>query len=186
MRILDHRPRQAIATLLAGAALLAACAPSGAKQAGGQNRAATPAGIAPDAIHLQMAGFAGGPAFNLPGDLGGRPLVLNVWASWCGPCRQEMPAFQQVYLQAKDRVSFLGLDSRDVVDAARRFAAQTGVTYRLAADPDGQAAAKLGVAALPTTVFIGADGTLRGRHVGALTSTDLRANIRRYLGVSVP
>ena len=97
-----------------------------------------------------------------------------------------MPGFQQVYLKAKDRVSFLGLDSRDVVDAAQRFAAQTGVTYRLAADTNGQAAAKLGVAALPTTVFIGADGTLRGRHVGALTPTELRANISRYLGVSVP
>ena len=186
MRTRSHRPGQAIALLLAGAALLAACAQSSAGQAGSQDRAATPAGIASDAVHLQMAGFAGGPAFNLPGDLGGRPLVLNVWASWCGPCRQEMPGFQQVYLKAKDRVSFLGLDSRDVVDAARRFAAQTGVTYRLAADPNGQAAAKLGVAALPTTVFIGADGTLRGRHVGALTPTELRANISRYLKVSVP
>jgi cytochrome c biogenesis protein CcmG/thiol:disulfide interchange protein DsbE len=80
-----------------------------------------------------------------------------------------MPALQQVYLQAKDKVAFLGLDSRDVQDGARRFAAQTGVTYPLAADPNGQAAAKLGVAGLPTTVFIAADGTLRGRHVGALT-----------------
>ena len=186
MRIAHHRPGQAIALLLAGVALLAACAPSSAKQAGGQGRAATPAGIAPDAVHLQMGGFAGGPGFNLPDDLGGRPLVLNVWASWCGPCRKEMPAFQQVYLQSKDRVTFLGLDSRDVVDAARRFAAKTGVTYRLAADPNGQATAKLGVAALPTTVFIGADGTLRGRHVGALTSSELRANISRYLEVSVP
>src|SRR6266540_3412173 len=140
MRILDHRPGWAIALLLAAAALLAACAPSSAKPAGGQSRAATPAGVATDAIRLQMAGFAGGPGF------------------------------QQVYLNAKDKIGFLGLDSRDVVDAARRFAAQTSVTYRLAADPQGLAAAKLGVAALPTTVFIGADGTLRGRHVGAVTA----------------
>ena len=96
-----------------------------------------------------------------------------------------MPAFQQVYLKAKDQVGFLSLDSRDVQDAARRFAAQTGVTYPLAADPDGQAAAKLGAAGLPTTVFIGADGTLRGRHVGALTAAELRAAISRYLQVRV-
>jgi thiol-disulfide isomerase/thioredoxin len=112
--------------------------------------------------------------------------ALNVWAFWCGPCRKKMPGFQQVYLKAKDKVGFLGLDSRDVVAAARRFADQAGVTYRLAADPQGQAAAKLGVAALPTTVFTGADGTLRGRRVGALTPSELRANISRYLGVSVP
>jgi cytochrome c biogenesis protein CcmG/thiol:disulfide interchange protein DsbE len=186
MRTLHQRPGRTVVLLLAAAALLGACAPTSAKQAGGQGRAATPAGIAPDAVHLQMGGFAGGPGFSLPGDLGGRPLVLNVWASWCGPCRKEMPGFQQVYLEAKDKVTFLGLDSRDVVDAARRFAAQTGVTYRLAADPQGQAASKLGVAALPTTVFIGADGTLRGRHVGALTPNELRANISRYLEVSVP
>jgi cytochrome c biogenesis protein CcmG, thiol:disulfide interchange protein DsbE len=179
-------PGRAVAVTLAAAALLAACAQSGAAPAGnGQPPAGASPGVAPDAVRLQMAGFAGGPGFRLPDDLGGKPLVLNVWASWCGPCRQEMPAFQQVYLKARDQVGFLGLDSRDVVDAARRFAAQTGVTYRLAADPDGRAATKLGVAALPTTVFISADGTLRGRHVGALTAADLRAAISRYLGVSV-
>jgi cytochrome c biogenesis protein CcmG, thiol:disulfide interchange protein DsbE len=121
----------------------------------------------------------------VPEDLHGRPLVLNVWASWCGPCRAEMPAFQQVYLHAKDQVGFLGLDSRDVVDAARRFAAQTGLTYRLAADSDGQAAAKLGAAGLPTTLFIGPDGSLRGRHVGALTAAELRAAIHRHFALSI-
>jgi cytochrome c biogenesis protein CcmG, thiol:disulfide interchange protein DsbE len=183
MRPVRRHPARAAGFLLAAAVLLAACAQSGAKPAGGGQ---PPGGVAAHAIRLQLAGFVGGPGFRLPDDLGGRPLVLNVWASWCGPCRQEMPGFQQVYLQAKAQVGFLGLDSRDVVDAARKFAAQTGVTYRLAADPNGQAAAKLGVAALPTTVFIGADGTLRGRHVGALKPAELRAAIQRYLGVTIP
>jgi len=172
--------------LLLAAVLLAACAQSSARPAGGQFQSGTAGDVAPDAVRLRLAGFAGGPGFRVPEDLGGRPLVLNVWASWCGPCRSEMPALQQVYLQAKDKVAFLGLDSRDVQDAARRFAAQTGVTYPLAADPNGQAAAKLGVAGLPTTVFIAADGTLRGRHVGALTPSELRAAISRCLRVSVP
>jgi cytochrome c biogenesis protein CcmG, thiol:disulfide interchange protein DsbE len=165
--------------------LLAACATSGAQPAGGRGRPPTPAATSSKAIRLRLAGFAGGPGFRVPEDLDGRPLVLNVWASWCGPCRAEMPALQQVYLQAKDQVGFLGLDSRDVVDAARRFAARTGVTYPLAADPDGQAAAELGAAGLPTTLFIGADGSLRGRHVGALTAVDLRAALQRYFGVGV-
>jgi cytochrome c biogenesis protein CcmG, thiol:disulfide interchange protein DsbE len=165
------------------AGLLAACAPSPARQPAGA--APAQAGIAPDAVRLRLAGFAGGQGFTLPDDLGGRPLVLNVWASWCGPCRTEMPAFQQVYLQAKDKVGFLGLDYLDVTDAARRFAAQTGVTYPLASDPKGQAGAKLGVASLPATLFIAADGTLRGRHLGAMTAVSLRDAIASYLGVQV-
>jgi cytochrome c biogenesis protein CcmG, thiol:disulfide interchange protein DsbE len=177
------RAGRATPTLLAALVLLAGCATSSAQPAGGGAPAGAP--VASNAIRLHLAGFGSGPAFNLPDDLGGRPLVLNVWASWCGPCRAEMPALQQVYLKAKDQVGFLGLDSRDVVDAARRFAAQTGVTYPLAADPDGQAAAKLGAAGLPTTLFIGPDGTLRGRHVGALTAADLRAAIHRYFALSI-
>jgi cytochrome c biogenesis protein CcmG/thiol:disulfide interchange protein DsbE len=188
MRTLHRRPGQTMATILAAAVLLAACGQGSTRPAGGQGqpRVSAPAGVAPDAVRVRLAGFAGGPGFSLPDDLRGRPLVLNVWASWCGPCRKEMPAFQQVYLKAKDKVGFLGLDYLDVADAARRFAAQTGVTYPLAADPKGQAGAKLGVAALPTTLFIGADGTLRGRHPGAMTATQLRAAIRNYLEVSVP
>ena len=174
------------------AGLLAACAPSPTRQPAGAaptTEAGPPpaeAGVARDAVRLRLAGFAGGPGFTLPDDLQGRPLVLNVWASWCGPCRTEMPAFQQVYLQAKDKVGFVGLDYLDVEAAAHRFAAQTGVTYPLASDPKGQAGAKLGVASLPATVFIGADGTVRGRHLGAMTAEDLRAAIQRYLEVSIP
>jgi cytochrome c biogenesis protein CcmG/thiol:disulfide interchange protein DsbE len=166
------------------AVLLTACASRTAPQPAGP--APAEAGVARDAVRLRLDGFAGGPGFTLPDDLHGRPLVLNVWASWCGPCRTEMPAFQQVYLQAKDRVGFVGLDYLDVEAAARRFAAQTGVTYPLAADPKGQAGAKLGVASLPATLFIGADGTLRGRHLGAMTADELRSAIRSYLEVSIP
>src|SRR6266508_4814410 len=190
MRTFRRPPIQAIATALAAAALLAACGQGGAQPDAGQASPATspaaPTGIARDAVRLRLAGFAGGPGFSLPDDLRGRPLVLNVWASWCGPCRTEMPAFQQVYLKAKDKVGFLGLDYLAVEAAARRFVAQTGVTYRLAADPKGTAGAKLGVASLPATLFIAADGTLRGRHPGAMTATQLRAAIRRYLEVSIP
>jgi cytochrome c biogenesis protein CcmG/thiol:disulfide interchange protein DsbE len=186
MRRFPPRPGRAVVVMLAAAPLLAACAPSSTPPPTSQAQSAAAPGVARDAVRVRLAGFAGGPGFSLPDDLGGRPLVLNVWASWCGPCRTEMPAFQQVYLQAKDTVGFLGLDHLDVEAAARRFVAQTGVTYRLAADPKGEAGAKLGVAGLPTTLFIAADGTLRGRHVGAMTATQLRGAIATYLGVQVP
>jgi cytochrome c biogenesis protein CcmG/thiol:disulfide interchange protein DsbE len=150
----------------------------------GPANATTPA--APDAVRAQFVGFAGGPGFALPDDLGGRPLILNVWASWCAPCRKEMPAFQSVYAQARGKVGFLGVDFLDEEGAARRLVADTGVTYRLAADAKGTQVTKFGVAALPTTLFFSADGMLRGRRFGELDAEGLRAAIRTYLGRELP
>jgi cytochrome c biogenesis protein CcmG, thiol:disulfide interchange protein DsbE len=141
---------------------------------------------APDAVRVRFVGFAGGPDFALPDDLGGRPLVLNVWASWCVPCRKEMPAFQSVYLRAGDTVGFLGVDYLDEERAARRLVADTGVTYPLAADPKGTEVAKFGVTALPTTLFFSAEGVLRGRRFGELDADRLRAAIGTYFGQQVP
>jgi len=174
-------------TLLLGATLVVAgCASGSAARAPGAQPSHQAAPAPAGALRLRMAGFAGGPDYVLPDDLAGRPLVLNVWASWCGPCRLEMPAFEQVYRQAAGQVGFLGLDNRDQADAAQQFVTKTGVTYRLAADPRGDVAARLGVVGLPTTLFIAADGTVRHRRVGAMTADDLRAAIRTYLGVTVP
>jgi len=179
-------PPPRLLTLAAVAvALLAACSqPQPAPPADGTPASTAPA--APGVVRARFAGFAGGPGFTLPDDLRGRPLVLNVWASWCVPCRTEMPAFQAVYLRARGTVGFLGVDYLDEVGAARRLVAATGVTYPLAADPKGTEALKLGVTALPTTLFFSADGVLRGRRFGALDADRLRAAIRTYLGEQVP
>jgi cytochrome c biogenesis protein CcmG/thiol:disulfide interchange protein DsbE len=174
------------------AALVAACAqpPASESQPAGSTAPPTPAKAttptAPDAVRARFDGFAGGPGFTLPDDLAGRPLVLNVWASWCKPCRREMPAFQSVYAQALGKVGFLGVDFLDEEGAARRLVADTGVTYPLAADPKGTQVTKFGVTALPTTLFFSADGLLRGRSFGELDADRLRAAIHRYLGQELP
>jgi cytochrome c biogenesis protein CcmG, thiol:disulfide interchange protein DsbE len=181
-------PRRLLAVTALLAVLLAACSQQQPDpDAGAEPTPATSTSpTKPDVVRARFAGFAGGPGFALPEDLRGRPLVLNVWASWCVPCRKEMPAFQSVYLRARGVVGFLGVDYLDEADAARRLAADTGVTYPLAADPKGTEVAKLGVTALPTTLFFSAEGVLRGRRFGELDADRLRAAIRTYLGVEVP
>jgi thiol-disulfide isomerase/thioredoxin len=183
------RSRRPFALAAVAAALLAACSQPqpGPDDAGGRpalSASTTP--TKPGVVRARFAGFAGGPGFALPEDLRGRPLVLNVWASWCVPCRREMPAFQSVYLRARGVVGFLGVDYLDEAGAARRLAADTGVSYPLAADAKGTEVAKLGVTALPTTLFVSADGVLRGRRFGELDADRLRAAIRTYLGVELP
>jgi len=181
-------PRRLLALAAVVAALLAACAQSPAHEEppAASIAPAKASRAAPKAVRANFGGFAGGPGFALPEDLRGRPLVLNVWASWCIPCRKEMPAFQSVYSQAQGKVGFLGVDYLDEERAAQRLAADTGVTYPLAADPKGTEVSKLGVAALPTTLFFSADGVLRGRRFGELDADRLRAAIRTYLGLALP
>jgi cytochrome c biogenesis protein CcmG, thiol:disulfide interchange protein DsbE len=184
--------RRLLALVAVVAAMVAACAPQPAQE--GQPAVSTPptgaakatTQAAPSAVRAEFVGFAGRPGFALPDDLGGRPLILNVWASWCIPCRKEMPAFQSVYAQARGTVGFLGVDYLDEAGAARRLAADTRVTYPLAADPKGTEVSKLGVTALPTTLFISADGVLRGRRFGELNAHQLRDAIRTYLGLALP
>ena len=184
-------PRRSLALAAMAATLLAACAQSPAQEEPPATSTA-PAGsakasrAAPNAVQANFAGFAGGPGFVLPDGLAGRPLVLNVWASWCIPCRKEMPAFQSVYSQVQGKVGFLGVDYLDEESAARRLAADTRVSYPLAADSKGTEVSKLGVAALPTTLFFSADGVLRGRRFGELDADRLRAAIRTYLGLALP
>lgn len=95
-----------------------------------------------------------------PTDFRGQPLVLNFWASWCVPCTEEMPDFQQVHESLGDQVAFLGVNVRDQVETAEAMAERTGVTYELARDTTGDLARDLGVANLPVTVIVDADGTV--------------------------
>lgn len=133
------------------------------------------------------------PRVELPGlwggwvrlaDLRGRPVVLNFWASWCPPCLAEMPEFQRVHRRLGDRVAFLGVNQRDQAQAAEELARSTGVTYPLAVDTAGRSFDAFGGLGMPTTVLIGADGTVADIFAGQLDEPLLRERIRRYLGVS--
>jgi peroxiredoxin len=124
---------------------------------------------APD---LELTGFDG-TAVSLA-DYVGRPLVVNLWAQSCVPCRAEMPDLERVHQQYRDRVAFLGVDTAESMDTGQPFAEQTGVTYDLASDPQGRLAAALESTGLPTTVLIRPDGTIaRIRNAGTVSADQL-------------
>jgi len=106
-------------------------------------------------------------------DYRGKPLVLNVWASWCPPCAQEMPAFQQVHEAMGDKVQIVGLDRNDSRAAASDFVTARHITYPLLFDPDDVVSPKLGIAVMPTTLFVSADGVVVKSHAGALSADEL-------------
>ena len=116
--------------------------------------------------------------------LGGIPYVVNLWGSWCFPCRTEMPEFQKVYADYKGRVGFLGVDTQDFDKPARAAIQRAGISYPSVFDKDSKVKLALGTRSLPTTVLVGADGRIKDVHVGELTGAELRANITKYLGVA--
>jgi cytochrome c biogenesis protein CcmG/thiol:disulfide interchange protein DsbE len=132
-------------------------------------------------------------AFDCPGggtlDLGrapGVPTVVNLWGSWCGPCREELPLVQELADRSGDRLHVIGLISRDTASRAESFAEDAGVTFATAFDGDGELLAELGRAALPFTYFLDADGGIAHVEVGEIESLDeLTALVAEHLGVQL-
>lgn len=113
----------------------------------------------------------------------GRPVVLNFWASWCAPCRTEMPALQAVHEAVGDEVVFLGVNNSDARGPALDLLEETGVTFPSGFDPDGNVFRQYESIGMPTTVFISRDGRILGRHTGEITRDDLEDALRRFFGV---
>ena len=110
----------------------------------------------------------------------GKPIVLNFWASWCGPCQSEMPDFQKKYEELGDKIQFLMVNmtaGRETLDSAKSFIAQKGYTFPVFYDTKEQAAIAYSVYSLPTTYFIGADGNLVAQATGAINAELLQKGI---------
>jgi thiol-disulfide isomerase/thioredoxin len=111
----------------------------------------------------------------LMGQLEGTPVLVNVWGSWCAPCREEAPDLAAAHAEYGDRVQFLGLDVLDARESARRFMREFGWTYPSLFDPPGVVRDGLGVLGQPVTLFYGADGELVDRWVGPIPPDELEA-----------
>lgn len=116
----------------------------------------------------------------------GTPTVLNLWASWCGPCREELPLVEQLAAAAGDELRVIGVASQDGLPQATSFAADTGLTFPTAVDAEGAVAAGLGLTGLPHSVFLAADGSVVHVEIGAVRSIDeLRGLVAEHLGVQL-
>ncbi len=115
--------------------------------------------------------------------LDGKVVVLNFWASWCGPCRREMPDFQKAWEEHREQgVVFLGIAVDDTASEASRFAEQVGVTYPLALDTTGDVARAYRIRAVPSTYFIDREGRLATTLSGLANQGALRIFLRGQVG----
>jgi cytochrome c biogenesis protein CcmG/thiol:disulfide interchange protein DsbE len=122
-------------------------------------------------------------------DLGrapGVPTVVNLWASWCGPCREELPLVQDLADAAGHRLSVVGVISRDGAPQAASFAADAGATFPGAFDGEGQLMAELGLGGLPYTYLLDADGGIAHVQVGPVADlAELETLVAEHLGVTL-
>ncbi len=154
-----------------GSILVTGCAP-GAPQAGGNT--------APD---FQLKNLDGA-AVTLSSQQG-RPVLLNFWATWCGPCRAEMPFIQEIYQDAKWQARgllILAVNLRESEAAVRKFVADSGYTFTVLLDTGGQVGRLYNISAIPTTHIINKDGIIKNSRVGAFTG---KAQIEQMISASL-
>jgi cytochrome c biogenesis protein CcmG, thiol:disulfide interchange protein DsbE len=125
---------------------------------------------APDATRVSLSG------------LRGRPVFVNFWASWCPPCRGEMPDIQQIADEYREAgLVVVGVNLEEEREPALRYAQTLGLTFTLLLDRNGAVATRYNVTGLPTSYFVGRDGRIRDRNVGPLTPKGLRSKVTGIL-----
>jgi peroxiredoxin len=111
----------------------------------------------------------------------GRPIVLNFWATWCPPCRAEVPHFQDASVKYNGRVAIVGVDQGEPQSVVTDFANSFALSYPLLLDQDNTVNRQYGVSALPTTVFVDAQGVVREVYTGIINGAVLQDRIENLL-----
>lgn len=178
------------AALVVGALVLAAC--------GGENAAGTSNGEpvlpaeeveSPEASEsgellpdVDLVGLVSGETTSLA-DIEG-PAVINLWATWCAPCRAEIPDFEEVHQARSDEVRFVGVNVGEDASDAQEFLDEVGVSYDQFSDPGGEVSTALRATAMPVTVVIDGNGNVTTRHLGPLDQDGLNEAIDEALAVT--
>ena len=114
------------------------------------------------------------------------PAIINVWGSWCGPCKEEMPILRSFYEKAQGKVLLLGIDVEEAsIEDGRTFVEKNGITWPNLFDADGKSRAYFGMG-VPVTWFIAADSSVAYKHIGVLKNdSELISLTSKYLGVKL-
>jgi cytochrome c biogenesis protein CcmG/thiol:disulfide interchange protein DsbE len=144
-----------------------------------------PAGLGPELPDLTLPCLGGGAPVELRGKAPGRPMLVNVWASWCPPCVEEVPALIAFADKAAGRVGVVGVATEDAQDKALTFAAQFGMRYPSVVDDDGVVLRAFRPGP-PVTLFLDASGRVAYKHSGKFRSTaEIEQLVREKLGVTL-
>lgn len=113
-------------------------------------------------------------------ELRGKPVMVNFWATWCPPCRQEMPDIEKAYKKYRDEgIVFLGVDQMEDPDIVQKFVKENGYSWVFLLDSEGEASKQFRASALPTTFFIDRQGVIRDMQIGALTAAQLESKLSK-------
>lgn len=176
--------RTGLAVFVAGGLLMSACGSSGDGSAASGTDAlpsvqAEPSGdVLPD---VDIERFDGGGTISLA-DIEG-PAIVNLWATWCAPCRREIPDFEAVHQARGDEVRFVGINIGEDSDRAAEFLSEIGATYEQFLDSEGLVVTELRTSTMPVTVVLDANGFITKRHLGPLDQDGLNEAIDEALGL---
>ncbi len=132
------------------------------------------------------------PGFDLPrldrpgklslASLKGKAVVMNFWASWCGPCRDEVPVLERAWVKYRSRgLVVLGIDQQDLTSDARAFARKYHITYPIVRDGPGHVVAQYGLTGVPETFFVNRRGQLVGHVAAAISEAQLNEGIKKAM-----
>ncbi|HWQ15397.1 MAG TPA: TlpA disulfide reductase family protein [Roseiflexaceae bacterium] len=183
--------RQIYSMLVLAALLLASCGQAATPAT------TVPAGLPPTvAVSAELVALEGGvprpgepaPDFRYRmvdggahslSELRGRKVLVNFWATWCAPCKEEMPDLQRLADEYGERLAVLGVNKLETLEAIGPFASDLDITFTLVPNPEGDIAERYGAKNLPLTYFINSDGTIGYVHIGVLTYDEAKAQIER-------
>ena len=162
-----------VVVVLVGAVVAAVLLTSGGKKAAGSA-----------APNFTLANLQDGKGSISLASYKGKPVLVNFWATWCVPCKDEMPLLQAAHDRWGSKVQFVGIDRQDYKPDAVAFAQRTHVTYPLAADPDATLDGSYRLRGMPTSVFIDRNGRIVDRVTGPVTKSQLDDTLSTLTGKS--